>query len=372
MDSFDELWNNLWSRSDEEGIISHEGRKYQLDPAAKSITVIGAGASGTDFTYKVDNKDYSQVLENLYKDTTPGIVEVTPPSSETEITPAREEISAISYLAKNPEYADARTQALMEHQKAKSRADFGTMAALYGSGPLVDLIGGDSSYITKLKERADAGIDEEAIDKQISERGQQLTRQVQKGASQIASQLEKQQAAKGGVTSAQEAKRPQQVATEKVIEGLQGVEAFLAGDRERLLDEAGATVEDALQAVYLHGEQKKKDFQKATSQLALAFMRLKSKEGVQADLGALQTVNDLAGDYMNSEQMNGFYQQLYGTGAFGQRPTEERINSVYKVVMKKAIEEGNAVPEAPEALIKGLLSARPPGKSILGTTNLEF
>ena len=75
---------------------------------------------------------------------------------------------------------------------------------------------------------------------------------------------------------------------------------------------------------------------------------------------------------MNSEQMNGFYQQLYGTDSLGQRPTEARINSVYKAVMKKAIEDGDAEAEAPEALIKGLLSARPPGKSILGTTNLEF
>jgi hypothetical protein len=343
-----------------------DGYRYKIKEDGNWVALAGSG----DTPLTADSAPFTPTEDALQEILAYNSKTTAPPITETAATAQPE--SAISYLAKNPEYADARTQALMEHQKAKSRADFGTMAALYGSGPLVDLIGGDSSYITKLKERADAGIDEEAIDKQISERGQQLTRQVQKGASQIASQLEKQQAAKGGVTSAQEAKRPQQVATEKVIEGLQGVEAFLAGDRERLLDEAGATVEDALQAVYLHGEQKKKDFQKATSQLALAFMRLKSKEGVQADLGALQTVNDLAGDYMNSEQMNGFYQQLYGTGAFGQRPTEERINSVYKVVMKKAIEEGNAVPEAPEALIKGLLSARPPGKSILGTTNLEF
>ena len=40
----------------------------------------------------------------------------------------------------------------------------------------------------------------------------------------------------------------------------------------------------------------------------------------------------------------------------------ERIRLVNKAVMKKAIEAGDVDAEAPDVLINGLLSARPPGK----------
>ena len=270
---------------------------------------------------------------------------------------------SINQLALDPLYADARTQALMEAQRAQTRGTGVALAGLYGGALIPQFIEGE--YEGTLKERATPEFYKQKVkelDKDLQKEGAQLTRQVQKASGQIAQQLEKQQAAKGGVQSAAEATTPQRVATEQAISGLQEVSGYLGQARRAGLDKIDAKVEEALQGVYMLEQQRKKAIERGATNLAVAFMRLQSKSGVQADLTALQTLTNLGGDELTATQANEIYSQLYGPKAYGQRPTEERIKSVYKSVMGEDT-------EISEQLLKGLLEARPPGDSLFQPTN---
>ena len=260
---------------------------------------------------------------------------------------------ALNQMAMDPFYADARTQALMEHQQAKTRNTMIGLGALQVAGvsPYLSTPG----FVKTLDERTEPEFRKEEtkkIDEQIAEEGQQATRQVQKGSAQIASQLERQQAAMGGITSAEQAARPQQQATKAAVEGLVKVNAYLGDKRQALLDRVDAKVEEALQGVYMYEQQRKQAIAKAATNLSMALMRVKSTEGIAADMSKLGMITKFGQGNLTSAESNELYQQLYGEKSYFQfkDPTEEDITKAYRKI------KGDDAP-IPPGLISSLTGA---------------